>query len=85
MDNNLPIDFERTLVETVIKLAEKQDLNYAQFAKKAYGDNDSAIRKWRKQRREEKPQASFLTRHKAAATFSSLVPLQIKHRILSRL
>lgn len=57
MDTQIADEFERALVHTVISLAKKSGLNFAQFAKQAYGDNDSSIRKWRKQRREEKPQA----------------------------
>ncbi|XXJ19872.1 hypothetical protein ACR42D_10075 [Desulfovibrio caledoniensis] len=52
--------FERALVDLVCQLAEDQGLNYAQFAKKAYGDTydeQSAVVKWRRQRREDNPQS----------------------------
>jgi hypothetical protein len=48
--------FERELVEVVIDEAHRKGLNFAQFARRAYGDNDTAAVKWRKQRRKDNPQ-----------------------------
>lgn len=48
--------FEKELVKVVIAEAKNQGMNFAQFAKRAYGDSDSAAVKWRKQRREKNPQ-----------------------------
>lgn len=54
-----PVEFERALVKMVCELSSEQGINFAQFARKAYGQiqgDDTAIRKWRKQRRSDDPQ-----------------------------
>lgn len=53
-------DFEKTVIDTIIELAKRSSMNFAQFARKAYSHtygDETAVTKWRKQRREEKPQA----------------------------
>lgn len=54
------IRFEKALIEVIIAEAQSKGMNFAQLAPKAYGgtyDEQSAVVKWRRQRREDNPQS----------------------------
>lgn len=89
MDMTAAERFERELVKVIIDEVNRQGMNFAQFARRAYGDNEAAIVKWRTQRRKSKPQqlsthdifllAEALNTDLAYLVFRAQAQLQMEH------